>query len=309
MIFRYSILLFSILTLATCTGEKKRETRTPSKPSQPFIFNMELMFSDSEQNASFPIWFDDTIVKKSGIKRMTRNIYPLVGDDEVAMPKETRIYDFDEQGALLSVSIKKFYENMIVEDVTFNYSNVKDEMGYSDVEILKGEHQIEEEGDYTVHNKERYLEKFLVYSNVKTGNYLFYMLDKKNWGPLTVDSILNPTPTDLIVLGSTTKPQKMYQVHNTVSETNVVDLVYKNSGEVISSISFEKYPFYYKRYITYNNEGFCTGFIDSTFSADQYLTRIKSTFQINENQLPEKLIQKKSGEGNYEIFEYDFYEN
>ena len=98
---------------------------------------------------------------------------------------------------------------MIVEDVTFNYSNVKDEMGYSDVEILKGEHQIEEEGDYTVHNKERYLEKFLVYSNVKTGNYLFYMLDKKNWGPLTVDSILNPTPTDLIVLGSTTKPQKM----------------------------------------------------------------------------------------------------
>ena len=106
MIFRYSILLFSILTLATCTGDKKRETRTPSKPSQPFIFNMELMFSDSEQNASFPIWFDDTIVKKSGIKRMTRNIYPLVGDDEVAMPKETRIYDFDEQGALLSVSIK-----------------------------------------------------------------------------------------------------------------------------------------------------------------------------------------------------------
>ncbi|MFT6983382.1 MAG: hypothetical protein ACJAUD_002154 [Crocinitomicaceae bacterium] len=308
MNFRHSILLLSVFIFTACSADKKKETRQLSKPSQNFIFNMELMFSDSEQNASFPLWFDDTIVKKSGIKTITRNIYPLVSDDEIPMPKETRLYYFDEQGGLLSVSIKKFYENMIVQDVTFKYSKVKDEMGYSDVEILNGEQQIEDEGDYTIHVKEEYLNKFLVYSNLNSGNYLFYILDQKNWGTLTVDSLLNPTPSDLVVLGSTRKPQKKYQVHNTVSETNVVDYTYNNNGEVINSIFFEKYPFYYRRYITYNDKGFCTGFIDSTFSANQYLNRIESSFQMNKKELPEKLIQKKPGGGSYEIYEYEYYE-
>ena len=308
MNFRHSILLLSILILTACNAEKKREARQTIKPSQDFIFNMELMFSDSEQNASFPVWFNDTIVKKSGIKTIARNIYPLVSEDETPMPKESRLYDFDEEGGLLSVRIKKFYENMIVQDITFKYSNIKDDMGYSEVEILNGEQQIEGEGDYTIHVKEKYLKKALVYSNLNTGNYLFYMLDKKNWGALTVDSILNPTPDDLIVLGSTRKPQKKYQVHNTVSETNVVDFVYNNSGEMINSISFEKYPFYYRRFINYSDKGFCIGFIDSTFSANQYLNRIESSFQMNKKQLPEKLVQKKPGGGSYEIFEYEYYE-
>ena len=308
MNFRHSILLLSVLILTACNAEKKREAHQTIKPSQDFIFNMELMFSDSEQNASFPVWFDDTIVKKSGIKTISRNIYPLVSEDEIPMPKETRLYVFDEEGGLLSVRIKKFYENMIVQDITFKYSNIKDDMGYSEVEILNGEQQIDDEGDYTIHVKEKYLKKTLVYSNLNTGNYLFYMLDKKNWGALTVDSILNPTSDDVIVLGSTRKPQKKYQVHNTVSETNVVDFVYNNSGEMINSISFEKYPFYYRRYINYSDKGFCIGFIDSTFSANQYLNRIESSFQMNKKQLPEKLVQKKPGGGSYEIFEYEYYE-
>lgn len=265
------------------------------------------MFSDSEQNASFPLWFDDTIVKKSRVKTIIRNIYPLGGEDETPMPKETRLYHFDLQGGLKSVSIKKFYENMIVQDITFKYPNVKDDMGFSDVEILNGEEQIEDEGDYTIHSKEKYLKKALVYLNANTGNYLFYMLDRKNWGALTVDSILKPTPDDMIVLGSTRKPCKKYQVHNTVSETNVIDFDYNNNGEVINSIFFEKYPFYYRRFITYNVEGFCTGFIDSTFSANQYLNRIVSSFEMNNKQLPEKLVQKKPGGGSYEIFDYEYY--
>lgn len=309
MNFHHSILLLSVLMLTACNAEKKKEARQSSKPSESFIFNMELMFSSSEQNASFPVWFDDTIVKVSGVKTMTRNIYPLVNEGEDPMPKETRLYNFDEQGGLLSVSIKKFYENMIVQDITFKYPNIKDNMGYSDVEILNGEEQIEDEGDYTIHSKEKYLKKALVYSNVNTGNYLFYMLNKKNWGALTVDSILNPTPDDLIVLGSTRKPQKIYQVHNTVSETNVVDFDYNNNGEVINSIFFEKYPFYYKRHITYNDKGFCIGFIDSTFSANQYLNRIVSSFEMNKKQLPEKLVQKKPGGGSYEVYEYEYYED
>lgn len=269
---------------------------------------MEHMFSDSEQNVSFPIWFNDSVIKDNKIKRITRNIYPISSEDDLAAPKEIRLYDFDEQGGLLSVSIKKFYDNMIVEDVTFKYSDVKDEMGYSDVEILEGEHQIDEGGDYSIYNKEQYLEKFLVYSNANTSNYLFYMLNKKNWGALSVDSILRPTPNDQIVLGSTFKPHKMYQVHNTVSESNVVDLVYSNEGQVINSISFEKYPFYYKRYISYSDKGYCTGFVDSTFTSDQFLMRAESTFKMNENRLPTKLAQKKPGGGGAEIFEYEYYE-
>lgn len=307
MIFRYSILSVLLVILISCNGIRKKQRHEKTRPVKTFVFNMEHMFTDTEQNVSFPIWFNDSVIKNNKIKRIVRNIYPIGDPDEFTSPKETRLYDFSEQGALLSVSIKKFYDNMTVEDVTFIYSGVKDEMGYSVVEIVNGEHQIEDEGDYAIHLKEEYLEKFLVYSNENTGNYLFYMLNKMNWGALSIDSILQPTPTDLIVLGSTFKPKKMYRVHNTVSESNVVDLSYSKDGNVIESISFEKYPFYYKRHINYDDKGYCTGFIDSTFSSDQYLTRTNNTFQMNEKHLPEKLIEKKPGGSGSEIFEYEYY--
>lgn len=307
MIFRYSILPAILIFLISCNAIRKKRRHEKTRPVQTFIFNMESVFTDAEQNVSFPIWFNDSIIKNNKIKRVVRNIYPIGNPDKYTSPKETRLYDFNEQGGLISVSIKKFYDNMTVEDVTFIYSSVKDEMGYSDVKIVNGEHQIEDEGDYTIHLKEEYSDKYLVYSNENTGDYLFYMLNKKNWGALSIDSILHPTPADLIVLGSTFKPLKMYRVHNTVSESNVVDLSYNKNGRVIERISFEKYPFYYKRYISYSDNGYCTGFIDSTFSSDRYLTRTKNTFQTNNKNLPIKLTKKKPGGSGAEIFQYEYY--
>lgn len=301
--------LLAAIMVVSCTSEQRKKLRERRTTIHPFIFNMEHYFSDSELQLSFPVWFDDSIVVEKRIKKITRKVFANPADEEDDLPREIKVYDFNERGSLTTVSIKKFYENMVVEDVTFSYSGVKDKVGFASVEILNGAHHTEQGSEYVVHSKEKYHDKFLVYVNENSGDYLFFMLNENHWGPLSVDSILRPTPDDVIVLGTPRKPRKKYQVHNTVSESNVVELEYRNNGEVVKSISFEKYPFYYKRSITYNNKGYCIGYIDSTFSSNDYLTRTLSNFELNEVQLPVKLTHTKPGGGGYELFEYEYYEN
>jgi hypothetical protein len=307
MNIRFFIFILSVLLFTSCSEEKRQQFREKMKPSRPFLFTMELMFSDAEQQISFPIWFDDDLVREKKVKTITRSIFPLNASTDDRTPKKIVVYQFNERGSLESLRFQKFYENTIVENITFNYLEGKDKMGYADVEIADSENQEYDGDEYLTYNKEKYLERFLVYTDDDSGDYIFFMLNEKNWGALSIDSILKPTPNDLIVLGSPSKPFKKYKVHNTVSETNVVDYEYRGKDEVIKSISFENYPFYYKRYVNYDKKGYCTGFIDSTFTANEYLTRTVSTFQMNKKALPKKLIQTKPGGGGYELFEYEYY--
>ena len=53
------------------------------------------------------------------------------------------------------------------------------------------------------------------------------MLNKKYWGALSVDSILEPRPIDRVVLGSPHFPFKSYRVENKVKEKDVVEYRYK----------------------------------------------------------------------------------
>ncbi|MBL4861781.1 MAG: hypothetical protein JKY09_02030 [Crocinitomicaceae bacterium] len=294
-----------------CNGKKTHEKKLKKLPQQRFLINMEHYFSDAEFEASFPVWFDDSVVRQHRIKRITRRALPSKANEN-SLPKEIKEYEFDESGELVKMRVSQYYENMIVGDVTFNYVDIKDEMGYALVEIDDEKSLVEESGlyNYKLYKKEKYTEKYLVYLNETTGNYLFYMLNEKNWGSLSVDSILQPTPEDIIVFGNPLHPIKKYQVYNTVNESNVVNMEYMKNGDRILNISFEKYPFYTKRYITYDKNGYCAGYVDSTFSVERYLTRKVSSFSSDKNHLPLVLTHKKGQEGTeqFEKFEYAYYD-
>ncbi len=308
--------LLIILVFSSCSEVKKKMIRTKKVEHQSFLINLGHTYSEVENNVSFPIWFNDTLVKNRKIKSISRHIFPPYDGSEAdkQIPIETKSYQFDEKGEVLKFEVDRFYEYVKVGSLTFDYLAAKDEYGYSPVQISNTTEKNEIADQFSIFEKEEYAEKFLVYKGQESGDYLFYLKNKANWGGLSVDSILRPTPNDIVVFGTPMKPNKSYQVENTVNEFNVVKYNYSKGDDFLLKQEINKFPFHTLRSIEYDDKGQCVGFIDSTFSGEKYLTRRNSRF-IFEKGLPVKLIhESKSNNAEHgfiqvEEFVYEFMEN
>lgn len=312
----FTYLSIATLFLLSCAEDKSAPFLKKKEKHNPFIFNLQHYFADNEFNVSFPIWFNDSLIKLNRIESITRSIY-LSGNDaeeEFTSPKEVKTYFFNEDGELLSIQVQQFYENVEVANVAFDYLSPKDENGFSTVERRRDKKYADDEfhDHYIIYEKEDYTEKFLVYTNEQTGNYLFYLLKRKNWGAVSVDSILQPTPDDIITLGTTYYPKKTYQVENTVNEFNVVKYTYDKSNRFIKEVLYNDYPFRKKRTILYNQYGVCNGYVDSTFTDDKFLKRRESKFEFDKK-LPITLKHLNhsqdtlTGFSQLEKFEYSYF--
>lgn len=312
---RLIFLLFVPLFFSACSEEKRQLFKRGKSVPKPFVLEMQHFFSEAEDNVSFPIWFDDQLIQKNGIKTITRKVYSLNEDVATASsPKSERIYTFNAQGGLVSIQIREFYEGQKVNDVTFQYSGVKDTYGFQKVSKGARNGEISDFGGYQMYSVEKTASNFLAYRNDENGNYLFFLPNERNWGSLSVDSILGPTPEDIVAYGTPKVPVKRFNVENRVNESNVRTFKYARNSSHPMEIEFDREPFHYKRTINYDKIGQCNGFIDSTFSLDQYLMRRDSKIIKDKNQLPVKVVHAsarlKSDPNNTQIetFEYTYYE-
>lgn len=295
-----------LLVVFGCSRDKQSEKAINETPVRPDIFRMNYFTSEGEKNVSFPVWFNDSIIQKAKIKTLLHNSYGNDANGQAEM-KVARIFQFDEQGTLKSFQRKKFYENVVVENVTFKYTDVRDNMGYAPVEIIDSLHP-NEKGNYELYLKEQYNKEYIVYSNSISGDYLFCILDRKLWGAVSVDSLFNPTPNDFIQYGSPYRPRKKFQIEKLVNEKNVTSYRYFEGTSSFKRIASDTYPFYLKKSPIVGKNGRWEGYIDSTFSSESYLNRTVSTCKRNQEELPAKLIHKGMRSGSFEVFEYEFYD-
>jgi hypothetical protein len=179
---------------------------------------------------------------------------------------------------------------------------MKDQFGFASVVETKNleniEYSDEENMDfpYKIHQRVIQTEKYLAYQDVESGDYLFYMLNKKHWGPLSIDTVLKPTRDDVIVLGKPLFPIKQYRVINKVNERDVQQFKYNSISNRIETIIKQESPFENKRTLTYNPKGFCNGYIDSTFSGKLFLTRIVTEIKLDKLNRPIKIIHRKENQ-------------
>ena len=316
MIQRASILILLTSFLFACSEEKRRFLRPGKTYTKDFVLEMQHFFSDSEDNVSFPVWFNDSLIRENNVKSLQRKIYNLNGNPEdFASIKTEKNYEFDKNGSISKLQIAEYYEGQKVSDVTFSYSGVKDIHGYHRVKMSKTNEFNDDLTAYQMYDVEETASSFWAYQHRDNGNYLFFLPREKYWGALSVDSILSPTMEDIIVFGTAKKPSKRYRVVNRVNEFDVKTIEYSLKGGHPLEIAFEKEPFNYKRTIRYNKKGLCTGFVDSTFSMNRFISRRESTFTFNEKkQLPKRIIhmnaQTTENDKNVQIetFDYTYYE-
>ena len=296
------------LFLASCSeGKKEDSSEEQSISPKPFVLNMQHFFTQSENFMSLPVWFEDSVIRSEKIFRLTRNIYHVSlnnvdesGSEDLDL-REVREYYFDRAGHTDSIRIEYFYDDHKIGIVTFHYPDESDQFGYHEkvVRILK----IPGDGGLTPQELPFILlgtrwssGKFLSYKDQGRWTRYHFMLDKKNFGPLSVDSVIHPGPDDFVFLGKPEKPQKMYQVINKVHERNVHLYTYFEGNGPLRTYIRHDYPFEIRRNVVYNSGGICTGYIDSTLSDKTYLSRTKSIFKLNNRNLPEKLERVKQNQ-------------
>lgn len=299
------------LLLQACSSDSAYSKKKGKKKDLPSFIQMNTVFTESERNVSFPIWFNDSMVKGNHISKITRSFYLVEENDEGyqweltnEIPREKREYWFTPEGHVKQLNVSYYYDNQVIGNVSFLYDGTKDENGFSKVK-QGGDKDFQWDASednssfyFYIHKKVKTTTKYLAYQNDQTGDYLFYMLNKKFWGPLSIDTILQPTPKDIVVLGKPYKPNKIYRVQNKVSETDVQLFEYKDKKHRIATITRLEYPFDHKRTLLYTKNGTCNGYIDSTFSIKKYLNRTISEIDFNAKKLPVKISHKKESQLN-----------
>lgn len=304
-----SLLLFS------CNESKKRVSKeTKIQPSliHPLFFQEEITGL-----MNFPFWFNDSIIAEQKIQQITLTSFKGIANDtlsttpdvDVTFPKRTVVYTFNRSGLLIHVQISNFSEGIIISNQSFQLG-APNSTGYAKIWIKENAYGVENNNPVFSVLKQNPTYIALIGSDEET--VFHFIQDKSKFGPLSVDSLAHPLPSDWVVLGTPNRPEKKYKVKNTVKEKQVTSYTYmsKNYPKCITS---EEYPFIRKRYFYYPQGDF-RGYLDSTFIDATFVTSVETSIYLNKAQLPIKFLHKKEhvdGVRNFETFEtldYIFYE-
>lgn len=315
------LISFLALILLSCgPGENTHSQNEPAKQRQwinPLFFNDNF---DSE--LSFPVWFDDSLIKANGITLITKRVFPRISGDtsdinaqKDAMPREKREYYFDDNGFVDKLVVYYYFDDREIARASFLYRGNMDNNGFrtaipgtfeylSDEAIsdFRTDDQSEREYNFVVYKFFKNNRKFIAYQDVETEDKLLFLKNSKYWGALSVDSILKPAPNDWVIWGTARRPYKRYKVENKVREKEVHRYRYWKSG-VLKQRIIEDYPFENRRSYQYNPKNQWISYIDSTFSEDVFITRTENLFEFDEKGRP-VVVRHQKVNGNDKPFFY-----
>ena len=294
--------------LAACSGGNNSGNGSADDIRQESsILNLSFAYSEGERIISFPVLFNDSIVKHKKIKSIERVFYYASSDstesgDKDVTPEKKISYFFDKNGLLKEMVIGNFYDNRVISTIHINYTEHQPQTGYAKAKL--NEQLYTEDFPYHEFRQLRNTKNLIYFENIRTKNRLFVVPGKKNWKPLIIDTLCHPGQNDIIVWGSLKHPEKIYQVKNLVEESNVRSFTYKDG--VLNHIEWTDDPFKIHRTFRFNQSGNCTGFVDSTFSMGGFVAAADFKFELKDN-LPVSVTKELlSGAGKRTIFRETF---
>ncbi len=260
---------------------------------EPNILNLSFVYSEGEKIISFPVWFNDSLVRERGITSIERVFYYESGDstenesEEDVTPEKKITYLFDKNGFPKEMQVGNYYDNRLISSLTVKYSEYKPKTGFA--KVTMNEKISTEDFPYVEFRQLSASNHLYSYKDLFSSDRLLIIPDSKNWKPLVVDTLCKPGKGDLIVWGSLKHPQKIYSVQNLVEESNVREFTYEHG--VLKRVEWTDDPFKIHRTFRFNKEGICTGFADSTFSMGGFVAAANYFFELN-NQLPVQVTKE-----------------
>ncbi|ASS50342.1 MAG: hypothetical protein A3D31_12300 [Candidatus Fluviicola riflensis] len=299
-----------LLLLCACSG--KNSVKKVTTVVQPSIIHPLFFQEEIAAHLNFPFWFNDSIIRKQGIQSFTWRVYrsTQLDDESNGQPisdlKIKVIYTFNEAGKLISVERNEYSEGLKISERKYALIPTVFPSFFQDKPlqpmVSNGDESTEAYVCLVKNKPRKRVDQYE--DNYNHLRYHFFP-DKKYWGPLSIDSIGRPGENDWVIRGTPDKPKKRYQVHNTVTERNVTHYDYYNDNYP-HMIRWTDYPFTQHRHFNYSKNGVFTGFIDSTFVDQAFVTRNVSVFDFDALQRPIRITHKKAhadGDKHYQTIE------
>ena len=286
-------LFFVCLVLGACAGKKHKSVREKRQnEAHDCVFRMQSLFTDAEDDFSFPLWFNEKIIATQKISSITRRIYSTEIKDAERQLREKRQYYFNQNGMLRCLVIRHYFDDQEIGIVRYDYPNGHDKFGYGPYNVVKDSSRMDVIQDANVPEvKTTYYPFFigtelLVYRNLQTGKKRHYFPSGKIQ---KVDSIPIPQLHDELVMGTAFYPTAQYILGKDEIKSEFTRYVYSKKTGSIARIIFYKGPLTTKRTIAYNTQGKCTGFVDSSFHNAKFLTQFQTVFALDDKGNPMKI--------------------
>ncbi|MBU2019928.1 MAG: hypothetical protein KJ941_09810 [Bacteroidetes bacterium] len=315
-----------LLGLMGCQTSVKKDDEEKIKVRPPSLIHYQMLYSDMEREISFPLWFNDSLIEAHRIRSITRSIYPRQKGDSLidtalAVPREQWTYLFKTNGRLERIYHRTFYDDRLISMFLFRYLKKTDGNNFSQVQmdsLVRFEQNKTKpvtldrtEDMYRMYTQKMSNQEFSSFQNKESRDVLFLLHSRKKRNPLDIEKLLHPLPYDRIIIGDLPFPEKIYSVENRVKEKRVRSFSYVNKS--IERVVVNDFPFRMVRSFSYDTLGYCTGYLDSLFGDDTFLTKTKTEFILNQFKAPNSVIHFKqnqessSGFSFVENFQYELY--
>lgn len=311
---KYIQFLVFIVALTSCKNNSGDDFSSNKAPVlKQSILNLAQLYSESERSISFPVFFNDSIIRAHSIQSIERRFYFsttdtfLRNEGELGADKSF-LYEFDANGWINKMTVKNHYDYKAISGIGISYTNYQPKTGFAESKI----EEISQMADFHFnrYSVEKVTKNLFTYKNVVDGSFLFIVPNPKHWKTLVIDTLCRPKKEDFIVWGTMKKPMKIYQVNNLVEESNVRKFNYEKG--VLKSIEWTDDPFRIVRTIQYNKNGVCNLFIDSTFSMGGFVSTSRYDILLKNNLPIEVSKTLKSSSGDRVVFKeryiYSFFE-
>jgi len=290
-------------------------TEKQQQEAHACLFRMQALFTDAEDDFSFPLWFNEKMIVEQKISAITRRIYATEIKGAERQLREKRQYYFNQNGVLRCVVIRHFFDDEEIGMERYDYPNGHDEFGYAPYRMVKDTSRLDAVEDAnvprvkTTHYPVYAGTDLLVYRNSSSGRMRHYFPSGKIQ---KVDSVEAPQAYEEVILGSAFNPTARYFLGKGETKSDFIRYIYSKKTGAIARMLFYRGPFTTKRTFDYNKKGKCTGFVDVTFHHAKFITDFQTEFTLDSKGNPLKVntfkrINEKPTILQTEQFHYEHY--
>lgn len=299
------LLLLGVFTFVIGCKTKSTQNLNTLSSKQKGLLCLTRWFNETENDFSFPVFFEQEIIRKHRIKRIERKKYEYTDGDSSLV--ESYTYYFSPSGFIHEIDINYFYEEFLIDHYTLRYPSKCNYEGYAlPVVMHHGKDSLKAESakyPFDIHLYKRENTFASTYLDFQTkGNY--YFLKDKNAGIYKVGREIHPHKKDLIFYGNIRKSKKWHRLQNKVIENDVALFTYEKN-HLVKNV-FKKSNFLARRHYRYNRYSL-DNIVDSVFVKNVFLHTEQISFVYQKDHLPVEWVWKRGNKISViETLNYEF---
>lgn len=278
--------IVSFFLLFSCSEEilEVEEHKATVSLVENQLFNAHFFIDERQKSVSFPIWFNDTIIKNKGISSISLqsiNLSSLAQDTSLILEEKT--FKFDPKGWVNQYRHNAFVDEIEAHDVVFNYKKGTSEHGYSLPTVNFSSHGfsiksiqslaelVEEIIDYDFYSIEEESNHFLRFKNKipRDIKHLTYIISPSRQNVTHADELIKDYGESFIVFGSANQPTERFVLKNLVEKENNIKYDYHENSSLLNKIVSKKQNYYVVKQFYYNENGLFDHWKATKYANDQ----------------------------------------